>query len=94
MLESLWSGIIPPKKGTPTLPHAPKRLEAIEAGLWDSQPGDILPSEVAGDKGAVAGGDAVDTGVEGKQGIADDMVTKLALSPGSPSGEETEGAVR
>ena len=59
-----------------------------------SHPGEILPSEVAGERGAFAGDEAAETGVDEKQGMAEDMVTKLAFNPGNPSGEETEGVVR
>ena len=66
----------------------------MEPGLWVSQPGEILPSEVAGERGAFAGDDAVETGVDEKQGMAEDMVTKEAFNPDNPSGEDTDGAVR
>ena len=96
MLDSLWSGIIPPRKGKlaphPPAKEAPRRLEAME--LCVSQPGDILPSEVAGESGAFAGDDAVESGLEEKQGMAEDMVTKEAFKLDNPSGEDTEGAVR
>ena len=66
----------------------------MDPGLCVSQPGEILPSDVAGERGAFAGDEAVETGVDEKQGIAEDMVTKLAFNPDKPNGEDTEGAVR
>ena len=88
---------MPPKKGIPPHPpakEAPRRLEAIDPGLWVSKPGEILPSEVAGERGAFADDEAVETGLDEKQGMAEDMVTKFAFNPDNPRGEDTEGAVR
>ena len=97
ILDSLWSGMMPPRKGMglqPPAREAPSKVDMEPGVVCVSHPGEILPSEVAGERGAVAGDEAVETGVDEKQGIAEDMVTKLAFNPDNPSGEETEGAVR
>lgn len=105
MLESLWSaGTTPGRKGRPGLQvrEAPSRLETTPAPA--SQPGEILPSEVAGERGAVAGEEAEPallppaccTAAAGKPGmLLLAMVTREAGSPGSDRGEAAdEGAVR